>query len=693
MESNEIIIGIDLGTTFSAAAYVDERGRPRVIPNSEGEKTTPSVVLIENGTVEVGSAAANQAKTKSENVVQWIKRAMGDDGYLFQGLTPVEISAEILKKIKTDAEEELGVPLPKAVITCPAYFSAIEVDNTIKAGEMAGFEVKEIVKEPTAAAVYYGAENLKEGEKLLVCDLGGGTYDASLLVLENGVFQPLATTGDRQLGGHDWTSALLEYAAERLAEIYGEDPRVDPAVEQALYDTCERVKRDFARSGQGEIACFYKGESASISVTREDFEELTQWRIEQMLTWTGKVLQKTGPQLTWDQIDHILLVGGATRMRRVAEAIEKLSGIEPRQTAEADTMVALGAAILARGSFRPRRSAVEGGIKRSAQGGITRIDFARTASRNLGTRVLVNEDGQWDIRNSAVIAYNTPIPARETRKDYRTTVQGQEFFDIPVVEFDDIGADVILDTWRFRCPPGLAKDTPVHVTYEYDQSGRIVVKAVEQEAMRVLEKSPVQYEEPDLDGMPAFSNARHVVFALDVSGSMMGNRKIDRAKQALIDNARDLIDNGGGVVEVGVVAFGSRAETICQLTSDMTVIEEAVNEVTPYGTTAMGAGINLAIEMLETSDSNAQKEIVLVSDGMPDYQDQALEAGQKSSEAGINLTSLGIGSDGINESFLKDLSPNVLMIENPENLNTAIATILTQSTPPPSQPQSGITWL
>ncbi len=349
MSTDEIILGIDLGTTFSAAAYVDEQGRPKIIRNAEGEKTTPSIVLIEDSQIQVGAVAMNQVIAKRDNVIRWIKRSMGDLDYRFQGLGPVEISAEMLKKIKTDCELELGVPVSKAVITCPAYFSAIEVESTMKAGQAAGFDVKEIVREPTAAAVYYGVEHLQEGGKLLVCDLGGGTYDASILALEGGTFKPLATAGDRQLGGHDWTSDLLDYVAELLTEIFGEDPRIDSAVEQTLYDACEQVKRNFAKADQGIIPCVYKGQTAQITVSRADFEQMTEWRIQQVLTWTEKALEKADPPLTWDQLDLILLVGGATRMRQVSEAIEKLSGKKPIQTAEADTMVALGAAILAKG--------------------------------------------------------------------------------------------------------------------------------------------------------------------------------------------------------------------------------------------------------------------------------------------------------------------------------------------------------
>jgi molecular chaperone DnaK len=678
MTTNEIILGIDLGTTFSLAAYVDDQGRPKVIRNAEGEKTTPSVVLIESGQIQVGAIALNQAIVKGDNVVQWIKRSMGDLDYRFHDLGPIEISAEILKKLKADAELELGVPVRKAVITCPAYFSANEVENTVKAGRMAGFEVQEIVKEPTAAAVYYGVEHLKDGNKLLVCDLGGGTYDASILTLENGIFKPLATAGDRQSGGHDWTSDLLENVADLLIDSFGENPRSDLATGQTLYDACEQVKRDFARSDQGVITCIFKGKTAQVTISRSDFERMTEWRIQQMLIWTEKALEKCTPPLTWDQIDHILLVGGATRMRRVAEAIKEISGKQPIQTAETDTMVALGAAILAKGIFQPRR------------GGITKkVIYRRIAERNLGTKVIVRTEREVDIKNSIIIPYGTEIPTEKTRKDYQTSVATQNFFDIPVVEFDDIGPEVIQDTWRFNCPPGLPRKTSVHITFRYDKSGQIDVEAIEQNSYKSLSKKRITYEEPDLDTIRfALPPPRNIVFALDVSSSMADNNKIHRAKQAVIDHALELINASLSQIQIGVIAFSSQAEVICPLTSELQKITQIVSEVSADGSTAMDAGIREARHLLSKSASGVTQEIVLVSDGMPDDQNEALTAGLQVQHEGIRLCLLSIGRQGIDEAFLRRMTPHYLIIKDAEEISQAMGSFLAEAAP-----KVGITWL
>lgn len=690
MSKTEIILGIDLGTTFSAAAYVDENGRPRIIPNAEGEKTTPSVVLIENGRILVGSSAVNQAIAKKDNVVQWIKRAMGNLDYRFQGLNPIEISAEILKKLKADAELELGVPVKKAVVTCPAYFSAIEVENTQKAGELAGLDVQEIVREPTAAAVYYGVDHLKDGGRLLVCDLGGGTYDASVLALENGVFKPLTTGGDRQMGGHDWTQDLVDYAAEQLAGIFGMDPRTDPVVEQMLYDSCERIKRDFARSDQATIPCVYEGQSAQINISRDEFEVMTEWRIEQVTKWTQMAMDKCKPPLAWDQIDKILLVGGATRMRRVPEAIEKISGKKPIQTAEADVMVALGAAILAKGEYLPRGDVSGSGIKKNVKSGLTRIHFTRTCPRNLGTKIIIQDKKNIEIQNSVIIPYGTDIPTELTREDYQILRQGQPFFDIPVVEFDDMGPEVIQDTWRFECPENLPAQTLIHVKFKYDQSGRIAVEATEKFSDTRLAGERVTYEVPDLEAMERIVQNRFIIFALDVSGSMGSYGKIHRAKEGVLENARNLIDACAGGIKIGIVAFGSRADMVCELTDDIHAIKSNLSDLSTYGSTRMEDGINLAVDLLTEATAGAEREIVLVSDGMPDNPQEALDAGKNAVNSGIKLCLLGIGHQDVDENFLKSMSPSYLIIDNPEGISRAISNFLTKTAP---ANKAALTWL
>ncbi len=324
----EEIVGIDLGTTFSSVAYVDDRGLPKVIPNASGELMMPSVVLIQDGQIVVGDAAMNQWVTNEEHVVRWVKRAMGNNEYRFQGMTAVEISAEILKTLKADAETHFGHAIQHAVITCPAYFAALEIENTKKAGELAGFTVKEIIKEPTAAAVYYGIDNMGDGEKVLICDLGGGTYDATLLAYEKGVFTPLASGGSRILGGFDWTMDLVGMVTERYIDQFSVDPMIDLVAGQMLQEACEKAKRDFARMERTSIPCSYQGRVEYFEITRAEFEAQTEPHIIELVGRTEETLQKI--QKTWKDVDQILLVGGSSRLRRMGLALEEASGINRR---------------------------------------------------------------------------------------------------------------------------------------------------------------------------------------------------------------------------------------------------------------------------------------------------------------------------------------------------------------------------
>jgi molecular chaperone DnaK len=663
---DDIILGIDLGTTYSAVAYVDEWGTPRIITNSEGNRTTPSVVLIDDDRIEVGEIALNLASAKPDNIAQWVKRAMGDADYRFLGMSAIEISAEILKKLRRDAERAMSRTITKAVITCPAYFASPEVKATRQAGELAGFSVREIVREPTAAAVYYGVDHLNDGERLLIYDLGGGTFDATILSLDHGVFNPLATAGDRRLGGHDWTAILLDYVCQELSKRYGIDPRVDPLVSHNLYCECERAKRDLSRMDRVTVPCVYQGQAEEVSVSQDEFIEMTEWRLEETLRWVNTVLHKLGPPTTWADIDGILLVGGSTRMPRVLQALKEISGKDPIVTGEADTMVALGAAILAKGSVRIR----------SDKTAIVPVTFERKAPRNLGTKVIVWEDGKPVVRNSTIIPCDTRLPARMSNA-YQTSVPNQQHTDCPVVESDDCGPEVVIGTYRFTCLPGTPTGTLIAITFSYDGSGVVEVTAVDERTGTKLPSTEIMYQTPDLTEVKTQIKDRCVVFALDVSGSMDGD-KLVRARQALIEAAANLGKSGGNT-KIGVVTFGSVACSLCRLTRSTNDIDRKVKEIRASGGTAMHAGIDLAARMLLDVPENVIREIVLVTDGMPDDPSAAIGAAEQATSRGISILGVGIGHEDVNEDFLRRIAPRTLTIAGVETLSKALMTLLTET--------------
>jgi molecular chaperone DnaK len=668
----EEIVGIDLGTTFSSVAYVDDRGMPKVIPNASGELMTPSVVLIQDGQIVVGDAAMNQWVTNEEHVVRWVKRAMGNNDYRFQEMTAVEISAEILKALKADAEAHFGFEIRHAVITCPAYFAAVEIENTKKAGELAGFTVKEIIKEPTAAAVYYGIDNMGDGEKVLICDLGGGTYDATLLAYEKGVFTPLASGGSRILGGFDWTMDLVGMVTERYMDQFGVDPSIDLVAGQMLQEACEKAKRDFARVERVTIPCSYQGQVEYFEVSRAEFEAQTESHIMELVGRTEETLQKI--QKTWKDVDQILLVGGSSRLRRMGLALEEASGIKPSRCKEPDLSVALGAAILAKGKVRRRGALAE------VTGGLMEVEYKRIIPRSLGTRAIVRDrDGTAHVGNSLIIPHGTEIPVTASRDDYEISTKSQASFDVPVVEFENDQDFDPVDNFRFKCLPGAQRGDRIRVTFHYDESGIPTVEAMDLNSGSLLQGERLPYVEPDAGAVISL-RPRWVVFALDNSGSMEG-AKLQNAVNALVDNARMMLGPGGDRCRVGVVSFSNSAEVVCLPTNDLNKLERAVRSLRATGLTAMDEGIELAIQLVMAAPEGVDKDVVMLTDGMPDShrRDRTLHVAQGARDTGITLSSLGIGIDDVDLDFLQSLTPLALVIEAGDDMNEAMGTLLTQS--------------
>lgn len=347
------VIGIDLGTTNSCVAIL-EGGEPIVIPNAEGNRTTPSVVAIkQDGERLVGEVAKRQAITNPDRTIISIKRHMGTnhkvniDG---KSYTPQEISAMILQKLKADAEAYLGEKVDKAVITVPAYFNDSQRQATKDAGKIAGLEVLRIVNEPTAAALAYGLD--KDGDQtILVYDLGGGTFDVSILEMGDGFFEVKATSGDNHLGGDDFDQVIIDYLVDIFKKEHGIDLSKDRMALQRLKDAAEKAKKDLSGVLTTTISLPFITADATgpkhleVNLTRAKFEELSRHLVERTLGPTRRALEDAG--LTPDQIDKVILVGGSTRIPAVQEAIKKLIGKEPYKGVNPDEVVALGAAVQA----------------------------------------------------------------------------------------------------------------------------------------------------------------------------------------------------------------------------------------------------------------------------------------------------------------------------------------------------------
>ena len=346
--SDEIVLGIDLGTTFSAMAVVDRFGKPVIVPNAEGQPTTPSVIhFYDRDSCVVGDEAVKMVVVDPANVVRFIKRNMGEPDYTLEffgrSYTPQELSAIILKKLKEDAKEALGVEIKDAVITVPAYFNTAQRSATAEAGAIAGLNVLSVINEPTTAAIAYGIERLGGNRRILVFDLGGGTFDVTLMEIRGISFRTLASDGNAELGGKDWDDRLLNHVAEQFVERFNVDPRDDPQPYQELYERCLHAKISLSSKPKAVIPVNYRGHRMVSTVLREEFEALTKDLVEQCADTTRIVLEKAG--VTWADLDEVLLVGGSTRMPMIRDTLMRLSGKVAPAAINPEECVAMGAAL------------------------------------------------------------------------------------------------------------------------------------------------------------------------------------------------------------------------------------------------------------------------------------------------------------------------------------------------------------
>jgi molecular chaperone DnaK len=665
-------VGIDLGTTFSAVACIDEKtGKPSVIKNCFGSAITPSVLYFEpNGNILYGEEAKNMQAIGDTNAVAFFKRNMGKDMFSIDinGKTynATDLSAIFLEKIIKEAESQIGKKIDSAVITVPAYFAHKEREATIEAGKRAGLDIIAIINEPTAAAIAYGLNSKDIEQTILIYDLGGGTFDVSIARINKDEIVILGSDGNHELGGKDWDDCIARYLANEFQELYDIDLSKDTEMVASLLVTAENVKKQLTSKDIVNVPIFYRNNKANIEITVELFESISQFLLGTTKELTEGLIRSL--ELSWSDIDNIILVGGSTRMRMVHKYVESMSGKQPISGVNVDEAVALGAAI--RANIDDKGNAVPllcGKLHHTKTNNLC-IQGAKAISdvtvHSLG--MISESPDRKKYINSIIIKKNSKIPADNTKSfKFRTRAKNNEL-EVYVLqgEFERPLDNTIINKYlitkieRVSSPASI-----IDVTYQYTSNGIVEVSAVQHENSKKLpiRIEPVPKDMSWADGSPKDHAGNtvtpnvEIILAVDLSGSMSGE-PIKKAQQAMNSFVSELEE---GKVKIGIIAFADSSRCVLSTDSNFknvkTMISKLTNVNVGRGNSAepFSNGLNLLKGTLLKKESEV-RYIIVLTDGQWSCQERALTAAKKCHEAGIEIMALGFGS--ADYTFLKQIA-------------------------------------
>lgn len=655
-------LGIDLGTTFSVVAVVDETGQPRVLKNRYDKTITPSVIYFGPEGPVVGEEAKELQTQGEEDVIAFFKRSMGDRHFevAFHGktYTPVDLSALVLKALKADAEQVLGQRIDQAVITVPAYFDNFQRQATIEAGKQAGLDVLRIIHEPTAAALAYGIRKLGGDATFLVYDLGGGTFDVSLVKSTAETVVVLGTAGDHELGGKDWDDRIAIYLGEKFAAEHGANPLDDTTAFQDLLVRCENAKKQLSTMSKVRITLRYQGIQASYELTRDHFETITRDLMERTEICTQDVLEKAG--MSWSQLDGVLLVGGSTRMPMIERFVETMSGKPPLRGINVDEAVAIGAAIQAQvdGAENtpqtPNSQFVIAGAKK----------IQDVISHSLG--MVAESKDRLRYLNSRIILKNRPIPCAEAKTyELKTRQNGNNLLEVYMLQGEsDVPLQCsILGKYVFSGIDHVAQGTAtIEVSFAYDRNGVVTVAATQQQTGKKLPYTiePVPEDMSWLGIAPADRQQHQqpvhlaALIAIDLSGSMYGE-PLTGAQQA----ARSFVDRLDMTnASVGLLAFADQVRITQGLCQDPKKLHEGINAYQKLMKNFSVGGGNMAEPFTQSlavlGEHDGPGFLIVLTDGCWAQQQKAIQRAKKCHQAGIEVIAIGFG--GADEEFLRAIA-------------------------------------